>query len=60
LTTDLGSTWNSGTPFDGFSNTAFALSGPNGNGQDIPEPGTLALLGVGLAALGYARRRKAA
>ena len=27
---------------------------------DIPEPGTLALFGLGLVALGFARRRKAA
>jgi len=28
--------------------------------HDIPEPGTLALFGLGLAGLGFARRRKAA
>lgn len=34
--------------------------GGGGNGAVIPEPGTIALLGLGLGALGVARRRQKA
>ena len=36
---------------------AFTLRG-DGSGTPVPEPGTLALFGIGLAGLGFARRKK--
>lgn len=50
-----GSSWSVPSTPVTLASQAFSLST-----AAIPEPGTLALLGFGLAALGYARRRKAA
>jgi len=47
--------------FVGIGEVAIDASEPiPGGGTAIPEPGTLALFGLGLAGLGFARRRKAA
>jgi hypothetical protein len=56
-----GAGWQGGTDESwGMDNLNVVINTVTPGGPSIPEPGTLALFGLGLAGLAYTRRRKAA
>lgn len=61
-TTSGGTTTTSGgttTTSGGTTTTSGGSSGGSSGGTDVPEPGMLGMMGLGLVGLAYARRRKA-
>ncbi|TYC90784.1 PEP-CTERM sorting domain-containing protein [Novosphingobium sp. BW1] len=61
-TTSGGTTTTSGgtttTTSGGTTTTSGGTSGGSSGGTDVPEPGMLGMMGLGLIGLAYARRRK--
>jgi hypothetical protein len=60
-TTSGGSSTSSGgsTTSGGSSTSSGGTSSSSSGGTDVPEPGMLGMMGLGLLGLAYARRRKA-
>lgn len=58
-TTSGGTTTSGGGSTSGGTTTSGGGGGSSSGGTDVPEPGMLGIMGMGLLGLAYARRRKA-